>query len=170
MSKMALQWIEQCKHCNGTGLFIGMGEMAGREDYGGAAVVCNKCKGTGRMGMRHEYEEFAGRQLASVTVKRVWACNPGIMLHADKCSGGVPVIAWQIRGDSPQRLGNELRSHTCPAWWNQTAGIEQPKWSECILGGRFSDCKHFDNRASCWERWDKERGADDTQLATKEYA
>ena len=53
MSKLALEWIEQCKHCNGTGLFIGMGEMAGREDYGGAAVVCNKCKGTGRMEMRH---------------------------------------------------------------------------------------------------------------------
>ena len=159
MSKLALKWIEQCKHCNGTGLFIGMGEMAGREDYGGAAVVCNKCKGTGRMEMRHEYEEFAGRQLASVTVKRVWACNPGIMLHADLCSGGVPITEWLNNPASVNDTRAELYSHTCPAWWNQTAGIKKPEWPECILGGRFSDCKHFDNRASCWERLDKEREA-----------
>ena len=151
MSKV-IEWVEQCKSCKGVGLYVGFAELDG------AAVECRTCHGTGRKEQRIEYDEFQGRQDTPVEITRVWACNPGIGLSPGHTSGGVPVIAWQLRHDAPHQSGRELRSHTCPAWWHQTAGTPKPEWKECGFG-RFSDCQHFSQKARCWERLDREREA-----------
>ena len=158
-SKTTLEWVERCPHCDGSGLYVGMGEMASRPDYGGAAVVCRPCGGTGRLVKRHEYHEFKGRLESTEPVRTVWACNPGIMLHPDFFSGGVPLAEWQTDPLSVHQSGAEMRSHTCPAWWNQTADKPKPKWNECIVVGAFSQCQHFDQKAQCWTRLDQEREA-----------
>ena len=154
---MKIQWVQQCNACKGVGLYVGLGEGRGREDYAGSSVVCSRCRGTGRREQDIEYREFDGLQEPAPDVAHVWAVNPGIMAHPDYVSGGVTLKEWQDNPQSVNRLGAEMRSHTCPAWWYQLADYEKkPQWNECLGAGRFSDCKRFGMKSECWEKFDKE--------------
>jgi len=146
---------EKCKACGGTGLYIGMAERDG------AAIVCQKCKGTGCYEFIHQYEEFEKR-IDRNDVKRVYEVNPGIVIgNGPNCKledfGGMPFKDWnQGKKFIP---GMEDRNHTCPAWWYQLSNIaKRPNWKECWsnLGRRFSECSHFNEKEKCWDRWDKE--------------
>jgi hypothetical protein len=65
--------------------------------------------------------------------------------------------AWLDGKPFPSK--SEMRQFTCPCWWYQTADYKKkPAWDECLYVGMFSQCSHFANKQSCWERWDREFG------------
>lgn len=150
---MIVEWVQQCKSCEGTGLYVGMAERDG------GAVVCHSCKGTGRQHMRVEYEEFKGRR-KHPTATHVYYVNPGVVADCGRVvPGGVPYRGWEEDPESVKAVGREMRAHTCPAWWYQSADYDRkPDFEWCRPCGMFSRCEHFQNKAECWERWDKEFG------------
>ena len=147
-----LEWYQECKACKGTGLYIGFAEKEG------AAIVCNRCKGTGKEHLKLKYNKFVGRK-DNPNVTHVFAVNPGIGVDNGKITpGGVSKEEWLRNPESPKLPGNELRLHTCPAWWYQSADYaKKPNWKECGFGN-FPQCQYFPTKNKCWERWDKENG------------
>lgn len=143
-----------CEACKATGLYVGIAERDG------AAVVCCRCRGTGKRHHVFEYDDFEGRQPCH-QVRRVFEINPGVCIgmgngHLLEDFGGIPVRDWEQ--DKPFPAGSENRRFTCPAWWYQTANYKlKPQWQECHWG-TFSSCSSFPNKERCWERWDKEFG------------
>lgn len=156
MAKHVFELDCKCKDCGGTGLYVGLAER------NGAAVLCYKCKGTGKGHIKLEWEDFDGR-VERDDVTRVLECNPGICVGPNEEMGfsledfgGMPYHDWQKGKPFPPK--SEMRKFTCPAWWYQTADYDsKPDWDECCWG-RFSDCKHFCTKERCWERWDEEFG------------
>lgn len=144
---------EECQHCGGTGVYVGMGER------NGAGVVCHYCKGTGCYHFEHEYTEFTKRHKRD-DIKRVYQTNPGILIGEGngftlEMFGGMPYSYW-LNGKKFEP-GMENRNYTCPAWWYQSADYsKKPKWDKCNTL-RFSQCKYFGNKSTCWEDWDKEQ-------------
>lgn len=139
---------QECDACSGTGLYIGMGERDR------AAVVCSRCAGEGFY--EYQYKEFTGRK-RKLKVVQVYATNPGICATPEAVPGGVPYKEWLKDPESVKQPGAEMREHTCPAWWYQSAAYELvPRWKECISMGAFTRCRHFSIKSRCWERWDKE--------------
>lgn len=149
---MKIEVVEQCSACKGTGLYKGMAE---RDGY---AVVCHRCDGTGKYHFVHEYEEFTGRKKLD-NVSTVVQYNPGIVLgkRDDLEFGGMDYEYWLKTGVFPPK--SEMRYFVCPAWWYQTADYKlKPEWDKCIGCGSFRNCKHFDQKNKCWDRWDEEHG------------
>jgi hypothetical protein len=150
--KKIIEWTAECDPCKGTGIYVGVAERAG------IGVVCNRCKGSGRVEHRVEYNTFARRNKRT-NVKRVIQTNPGLLcgkLNNLTEFGGMPYSDW-IRGQS-FKSGMEMRRFTCPSWWYQSADYQRkPDWKECIILGSFSFCGHFTNKANCWKRFDKEK-------------
>lgn len=153
--KHKLTWIQECKACRGTGLYVGMAEKDG------AAVVCHGCKGTGASEQTIEYDDFEGRKFKE-GVRWVYQCNPGIGLgngngYSFKDFGGMCHEDWEKGHAFPPK--SENRQFTCPAWWYQSADCKKkPNWDWCGAAGRFTDCRRFDSKEKCWERWDEEFG------------
>lgn len=148
----------ECEHCNGTGLYIGMGERSG------AAVVCSHCQGTGKEHVKITYTDFTEKRKRR-GVQRVFRVNPGIGIGAGvsekygkvelKDFGGMSYEDWFAGKRFPKK--SEMRKFTCPAWWYQCVNFEKkPKWKECVLAESFSKCRLFAQRDKCWERWDRE--------------
>lgn len=136
-----------CKSCKGTGLYVGMAERDG------FAVVCTTCKGSGEKVYVLEWDDFYDL-LAQKDVHTVVRTNPGICLGGDIDFGGMPYADWLAGKPFPP--GSEDRTHTCPAWFYQSADYEKkPNWEECGFGA-FSACSSFTNKHQCWVRWDEE--------------
>jgi hypothetical protein len=68
----------KCQSCNGTGIYVGMGERDG------AGVVCYTCKGTGCQNYKFEYEDFENR-VKRDDIKRVFLTGYGY------CIGTKPI-------------------------------------------------------------------------------
>lgn len=157
MSEHRIKFRKECESCKGTGLYVGLAERDG------SAVVCHGCKGKGFQDASIVYRDFEGRKVR-VDVRRVVEVNPGICIGTGgekrfklEDFGGMSYAAW--RNGKPFPPGSENRKFTCPAWWYQSADYERkPRWDEC-RGGAFSDCPSFEQKARCWERWDREFGA-----------
>jgi hypothetical protein len=147
----------ECKSCNGTGIYVGIAEHCG------AGVVCHTCKGTGKVKLNLEWNDFHCRRIRS-GIERVYRVNPGIVIGTGKGHtldqfGGMPYEDW-LRDDcfSP---GSEMREFTCPAWYYQSAQYElKPDWPECTHSS-FPHCEHFGNKRACWARWDREQDTSD---------
>lgn len=145
----------ECNSCQGTGLYVGMGERDG------AAVVCATCKGTGERTITIKYRDFKGRQKRE-GVRRIYESNPGICIGEGanlllKDFGGMSYADWLL--DRPFRPGMEDRKHTCPKWFYQGDGENlDPCWQKCYdsLGRSFSKCKYFSKKEKCWKEWDDE--------------
>ena len=139
-----------CRACKATGLYVGMAER------NGAAVVCRECKGTGKQNIVFEWDDFDGKQDPPDGVTRVYATSAGIVSAPDVVPGGVSVAEWKTNPKSVHRIGAEMREHTCPEWWYQSANYAlKPDWNECRLVGQFSKCSHFANKSECWRRFDR---------------
>lgn len=144
---------EKCKKCDGTGVYVGMGERDG------SSVVCYQCKGSGCNSFRYEYEEFTERKKRK-GIKMVLEYNPGIMVgNGDNCKledfGGINYKDWLKDEKFPK--GTEMRKYSCPAMWYQSVnGKLKPNWDECINLGSFSSCEQHDCKSKCWEKFDKE--------------
>lgn len=154
--KNKINYTCECAECKGSGVYVGFAERDGM------AVVCSKCKGTGRKDITIEYEPFTGRKKAE-GVTRVLQTNPGIQIGGDlERFGGMTYESW--RTGIPFSTGMEMRNFTCPAWWAQSANAERPDWNECRknLGNSFSQCRCFSNKAGCWERYDNEQCSKNT--------
>lgn len=146
-----LEYDRVCKSCDGTGLYIGMGERDG------AAVICHSCKGTGCEHIIETYQTFEGRKDYFYMTKRVFRVNPGICIGGPDLSifGGMPIKEWALGLMFPKK--SEDRLHTCPAWFYQSADYKKkPDWDECLRCGTFSSCDNFGMKSACWIRWDKE--------------
>lgn len=144
----------ECDSCHGTGLYIGCSERCG------ASVVCSTCSGTGRKPI--SYVPFSKRQ-NTTKVKRVFRTNPGIQIgENDKIKltdfGGMPYEDWKDGKPFPAK--SEMRKFACPKfWYDRVDSSKTPKWKECMdsLGYCYTDCKCYEQKQKCWERWDKEQ-------------
>ncbi len=148
--KTIIKWKEECKSCQGTGLFVGYAEK------NGAAVICYKCKGTGCENFEKEFYTFIS-QKEKDNITHVYATNPGIRLDPETIEGGVTLKEWNNNASSVFDPGNEIRNATCPAWWYQSSNYKlKPNWKECNTVNRFPDCRKFNMKEKCWEKWDAE--------------
>ena len=149
------EWVQEatCDACDATGVYVGLAERDG------SAVVCHKCKGTGKRTIKIRWDDFENRKRRK-GIRRVVEFNPGICIgegngHRLEEFGGMDYTLW-FRGLAFQSH-SEMREFTCPAWWYQSANYsKKPHWDECIGIGSFSSCKHFDDKRACWERFDEE--------------
>lgn len=155
MSQQIIEFDEQCKSCDGTGLYVGLAERDG------AAVICHTCNGSGCHHVKFEYQDFDGIKIRK-RVKRVFEIGVGIAIgegngiHLEDF-GGIPYQDW-VDG-KPFPIGSENRKYVCPAWWYQNADYKKkPDWEECIGIGSFSNCSSFSCKNKCWDRFDKENG------------
>ena len=149
-----IEWVQRCLGCDGTGLYIG------RAERDGVAVVCRECRGTGKRECRIEYEEFVGRERRP-NVERVVQVNPGVRMGEVNGStawvGGMTYEDW-LAG-KPFVPGMEMREHTCPAEWYQSANYAlKPQWDWCSGFWGFPNCRHFVTKSFCWRQWDLEFG------------
>jgi len=144
-------WTQEakCSDCKGTGIYKGIAEM------GKLGVVCYTCKGTGKVMLKREWEDFEGKiELKNIT--KVTKVNPGICLSEKEAEGGMPYKDWFAGKPFPPK--SELRKWYCPLWWYQHENYkQQPNWQECIVVGSFSSCAYFKDKDKCWERFDNER-------------
>ena len=148
-----LEWVQECKTCDGTGLYVGICER------GGAAVVCSQCKGSGRQEMKVKYKDFTAKKIRE-DVTQVYASACGVVLYPAVTPGGVPYDMWREAPTTVKQRGAEIREHTCPAWWYQSVDYKlKPNWDECIACGVFKDCEQFENKSECWKRFDAEQDA-----------
>lgn len=156
MDEHVIEYDCECGDCDGTGLYVGMGERDG------AAVVCYRCKGTGQKHITITYRDFEGRKHHK-DVQRVFEVNPGITIGSEPSVGlrlsdfgGMPYQDW--KQGLPFPPGSEDRRFTCPAWWYQTADYKKkPNWKDCLGCGSFSGCQFFPTKAMCWARFDREQ-------------
>ena len=144
---------EVCPDCKGTGIYVGFAER------GGVGVVCQVCKGTGCHTFKHTYEEFTEKKERK-EIHTVLETNPGWSLGGTPALrgeyGGMPYKDWAKGKPFPPK--SEMRNFVCPSWWYQSADYDKkPNWTECEICCAFRDCKHFLNKAACWERFDKEQ-------------
>ena len=148
---MKVEWVEKCRACEGTGIYVGVCER-----YGKVGVVCYNCKGTGKRYQKHTYEEFTGL-VNRDDVVTILQSNVGVDVDSQDDIGGMPYTEWLEKKEFPPK--SELRKYTCPAWWYQSVDYDwKPKWKECGSGGMFLMCPSFGKKDKCWERWDKEFG------------
>lgn len=163
MGHHIIEFDEQCKSCQGTGLYVGMAKRDG------VAVVCHTCKGTGCHHVKIEYDDFEGRRERN-GVKHVVEYNPGFVIGESKEKqlklqdfGGMSYRDWF--SGRPFAPGMENRMFSCPAGWYQSVDCKlKPSWDDtqqqCIPWGSFSNCKHFGKKHRCWARWDAEHEAE----------
>lgn len=145
------EWTQQCKSCDGTGVYVGIGERDG------AAVVCYQCEGTGQVVVRFEYSDYSGRK-ERADVTQVYEVNPGIVAAPKVVPGGIAYEDWLKGGPKAFPPKTEMREHACPAWWYQRADSHpKPQWEECGYGV-FAKCAMFALKRFCWVRWDHENG------------
>ena len=144
-----IRWSEQCKACNGSGLY------SGRHEATGIAVVCGECKGEGGSERSATYTPLVTR-FPRRDIERVFECNPGVELTAES-TGGVEADDWEDDPESTRQAGAEAREQVCPAWWYLWADHQrQPTWPECNSVQKFRDCPLFNEKAECWNRFDRE--------------
>jgi len=137
----------ECSSCGGTGIYRGIGER------GTLGVVCHTCDGTGMVVIEQKWNDFVSRKIrADITV--VIQHNPGYVLNETLVTYGISYEEW-LKGGSFE--GKEDRERCCPAWWYQSVDYDKkPNWDWCGYGA-FSQCKHFETKEKCWERFDKEQ-------------
>jgi hypothetical protein len=148
MKMKIIEFDERCKSCKGTGIYVGMAE------YDGYGVVCHKCNGTGKAHFKYEYEDFEKREI-NPNIKKVLQVNPGIGVGGIFDFGGMSYNDWYEGKPFPPK--SEMRNYVCPNWWLQSTEGKHTDWDWCIrLGESFSQCEHFCNKKTCWERYDEE--------------
>lgn len=145
----------ECPSCQGTGLYVGMGE------HDGAAVVCHTCKGKGHT--TYSYEEFTGRKHRK-GVKRVYRSGYGYSISAKDIvldngktihfsNAGCDYFEW-LNGAEPEHI-KELY---CP-YIADNKGMGNEPLERCRKGcvgfGSISDCKFYKEKEQCWSELEK---------------
>lgn len=140
----------ECPSCKGSGIYVGFAEK------NGAGVKCHNCD-KGKAHFKMKYKEFT-RTKKRKDVTTVYARNLGYVLSPDVSSGGVPYEKYLKEGEKTL-YGKEQQQRDlyCPSWYWQSHNYKlKPDWEECICCGTFTDCKHFEDKGKCWEKFDIE--------------
>lgn len=148
-SEMKQRVAIECKQCDGTGLYVGMAERDG------AAVVCYRCKGTGKDHI--EFVPFVSRLEPKKPVKRVHVSRGYVLSpnHAD-CDGGVPYDQWKPGKVIPadERLYCPmLYTHQEYCAFRDEHGSARPG-----IGQRISDCEMWKVKEACWVKFHADSG------------
>lgn len=133
----------ECKACEGTGLYVGMGER------GGIAVQCRECYGNGWTVF--EYNEFTERKERN-GISRVVEKNPGYCITPRLPIGGMSYADW-LSGRMFE-IGMEMREYTCPYWWYHQKHELSRCSRGCKGGWEYSSCNYFTDKKTCWEEFD----------------
>jgi len=160
--KLTLKITHECDSCEGTGLYVGMGER------GGAAVVCWKCKGTGKQETTLTYKEFTERK-NKPKVTRVFQNGCGYCItDKDVTAEDGKVIEFTEYGCTYKDWKNgaipkPIESLQCPYQHTnqrmQNSGHKAHKLykSTCdkniALGGYIRECKMFGCKEKCWAKY-----------------
>jgi hypothetical protein len=153
----------ECESCSGSGLYIGIAEKDG------AAVICSRCKGTGRQRVEFSYKKFTGRKDLK-NVKRVYVTAAGYGISwKDITTDEGNIIEFSEAGCSYRDWKNGVEPKPiedlhCPYMHtNQSMQSEEhkahPLYNECCKGnigwGIISKCKLFNHKNLCWIRYHK---------------
>ena len=147
-----------CPSCDGTGVYVGLGERDG------ASVVCSYCKGTGKYEYTYHYEKFTKRKVKE-GVKRVYKSSYGYVIapkeldfkehgRIDMSKEGVSYEEF-LNGDMP----DHVESLGCPMIASQGDCHKVKGFiDECNnLNGRYinyiPECNNQCNKAECWKRF-----------------
>lgn len=143
----------ECKSCKGTGVYQGMGEG------GGAAVICQTCKGIGKT--EFEYTEFTGRKKKS-GVSRVYLNGYGYKISTGVVNfKGIGKVDMDKEGVSYEefcegKIPTHIKQLGCPMLVDQgrcrdIAGFT--KRCDSFNGGWLDfipSCENKANSAECW--------------------
>ena len=150
----------ECPSCKGTGVYVGMAER------GGASVVCNTCKGSGKKLYCYSYNDFTGRKITE-NVKRVYKQSCGYVITPDKMVfDKIGEIDMSVKGVSYQefidgKIPDDIEELGCPMITDQGACHDIKGFTnECnnLNGGWvgvLKTCKNQCNKKECWERFHK---------------
>lgn len=130
----------ECHSCKGTGLYVGMAERDG------AAVVCYRCKGSGKEVVT--YTPFRGR-LPATGVTRVHVSR-GYVVGAES-SGGLPLAEW-----TPGEPVPADEAYYCPFLYTNQEWCAHPDpeygGAPLSLGLRISECPFWSEKSECWAK------------------
>ncbi len=152
----------ECEACGGTGLYVGMAER------NGAAVVCARCKGTGRLIHRSTMKKFHGRRRRE-NVERVYHTAGGYTISAHDVTtkegkevrfsaAGCSYEEWLV-GAVPKPIEDlhcpyeytaqemQLSDHKAHVLYEERCREALP------LGGFLSSCKLHGKKGACWRRY-----------------
>jgi hypothetical protein len=163
----------ECHSCVGTGLYSGMAEGKG------AAVVCNRCNGTGRFHYEYSYKEFTGRKELP-GIDRVYLSGYGYMIGTGKINfSGVGRVDMDKEGVSygeflSGKMPEHIKSLACPMLANQSACYDIKGFiDKCNeLSGhyfsRITDCTYQRNKSLCWKRFYDEQKKNKIEQLSKD--
>jgi hypothetical protein len=151
---MKLRWVQECKSCKGTGVYVGIAE---RDGYG---VVCRDCKGTGKTECSIEYNEYKGRQPRK-DIKTVLHHNVGICVGDCEFEfGGMSYSDWLNGKQFPK--GHEMRNFCCPYWYyGQDKSARCSGCKDVSAGMNFKQCPHYPYKNVCWKEYDSKEEFND---------
>jgi hypothetical protein len=135
----------ECKACNATGLYVGMAER------NGSAVVCTRCKGTGKDTI--EFVPFVGRK-PNPKVTRVHVTRGYVLSPLIPGIGGLPIEEWQ-----PGAIIPADETLYCPfLYTNQKycARRDDKGNTPVGFGSNISSCRYWDHKATCWAKFHEE--------------
>ncbi len=148
MMKHKIEKVGKCDSCGGTGVYQGLAEG------GKLAVVCSRCKGTGKRVYVLEWEDFVGRQKRKNVT---WVLQRGTSYKLGRELEGIGGMSYNdFLAGKPFPPKSEPRKWCCPAYWKQNETGEKNLWDCDTWGGRFCDCTHYKNKDECWARYDAE--------------
>ena len=142
----------ECQDCEGTGIYVGMAEKEG------AAVVCTKCKGSGKYLYKFKYNEFTGRKKRK-DVNRVYLNGYGyVIIPHDIYFENIGRIDMSKEGVSYQEfLNGKIPKHieklACPMQADQGACHDIKGFTDKCNWGRLSNCEHQKTKEECWKRF-----------------
>jgi len=152
----------QRQSCKGTGVYVG------RAERDGAAIVCYKCKGTGKVHYEFEYEEFTGLKERD-GVERVYKGGYGFAIAPRKLDfDGIGTVDMQKEGVSYDefkkgKMPEHIKQLACPMLADQGACQKIKGFlKECeridgksLWGRGILSCKNQSNKLDCWKRFEE---------------
>lgn len=147
----------ECGTCKGTGLYVGIAERDG------AAVICSRCNGTGKINFSETFYIFKGRKERK-DVERVFDNNYDCFISAKDSivngelipfsKEGVSYKSWFHDGKKPA----PIKSLICPLIHTNQSLEKENKNNlykhRCrkgiYPGDRICDCKFFYDKETCW--------------------
>lgn len=151
----------RCQSCGGTGLYNGIGEG------GGACVICNTCKGTGKNEINISYDKFKGREKREdcervytkgmgykISSKDTWCKGEHFPFHLYGCTyeewlNGKKPIPLKFLGCPYQETNQSLQSH-------DVNNLYKTRCDKGLGWGRISNCKFHYEKHICWKIYDGE--------------